>query len=79
MDHLQECTNNPTTALISHASKVILKILQGRLQQYVNHEHPDVQAELRKDRGTRGQSANINLLDHRKSKRVPEKYLLLLY
>ena len=42
-------------ALISHASKVMLKILQERLQQYVNHELPDVQAGLRKDRGTRGQ------------------------
>ena len=51
----------------------MLEILQGRLQQYVNHEHPDVQAELRKDRGTRDQIANIYLLDHRKSKRVPEK------
>ena len=75
----KECSSYHTIALISHARKVMLKILQGRLQQYVNHEHPDVQAELRKDRGTRGQIANINLLDHRKSKRVPEKYLLLLY
>ena len=75
----QRCSNYHAIVLISHDSKVMLKILQGRLQQYVNHEHPDVQAELRKDRGTRGQIANINLLDHRKSKRVPEKYLLLLY
>ena len=42
MDHLHECTNNPTTALISHASKVMLKILQARLQQYVNCEISDV-------------------------------------
>ena len=48
-----------TNALISHASKVMLKILQGRLQQYVNRELPDVQAEFRKDRGTRDQIANI--------------------
>ena len=47
------------TALISRASKVMLKILQARLQQYVNHELPDVQAGFRKGRGTRVQSANI--------------------
>ena len=46
-------------ALISHASKVMLKILQARLQQYVNHEFPDVQAGFRKDRGTRDKIANI--------------------
>ena len=51
----KECSNYCTIALISHASKVMLKILQERLQQYVNHELPDVQAGLRKDRGTRGQ------------------------
>ena len=49
-----------TIALISHTSKVILKILQARLQQYVNHELPDVQAGFRKGRGTRGQIANIH-------------------
>ena len=66
-----------TIALISHASKVMLKILQARLQQYMNWELPDVQAEFRKGRGTRDQ---INfLLDHRKGKRVPEKHLFLLY
>ena len=48
-----------TIALISHASKVMLKILQARLQKYVNHELPDVQAGLRKGRGTRDQTANI--------------------
>ena len=48
-----------TIALISHASKVLLKILQGRLQQYVNHEISDVQARYRKGRGTRDQIANI--------------------
>ena len=47
-------------ALISHASKVLLKILQARLQQYVNHEFPDVQAGFRKGRGTRDQIANIH-------------------
>ena len=49
----------PTIALISHASKVMLKVLQARLQQYVNRELPDVQAGLRKGRGTRDQIANI--------------------
>ena len=49
-----------TIALISHASKVLLKILQGRLQQYVNHELPDVQAGFSKGRGTRNQIANIH-------------------
>ena len=53
------CSNYHTTALISHASKVMLKILQVRLQQYVNHELPDVQAGFRKGRGTRDQIANI--------------------
>ena len=54
------CQNlQATIALISHASKVMLKILQARLQQYVNHELPDVQADFRKGRGTRGQIANI--------------------
>ena len=48
-----------TVALISHASKVMLKILQARLQQYVNHELPDVQAGFKKGRGTRDQIANI--------------------
>ena len=75
----KECSNYCTTALISHASKVILKILQARLQQYVNHEIPDVQAGFRKGRGTRDQIANIHLLNHRKSKRITEKHLLLLY
>ena len=56
----KECSNYHTTALISHASKVILKILQARLQQYVNRELPDVQARFRKGRGTRDQIANIH-------------------
>ena len=55
----KECSNYRTIALISHASKVMLKILQARLQQYVNHEIPDVQAGFRKGRGTRDQIANI--------------------
>ena len=55
----KKCSNYYTTALISHGSKVMLKILQARLQQYMNHELPDVQAGFRKDRGTRDQIANI--------------------
>ena len=55
----KECSNYRTIALISHASKVVLKILQARLQQYVNREIPDVQAGFRKGRGTRDQIANI--------------------
>ena len=55
----KECSNYRTIALISHASKVMLKILQARLQQYVNRELPDVQAGFRKGRGTRDQIANI--------------------
>ena len=56
----KECSNYRTIALISHASKVMLKILQARLQQYVNRELPVVQAGFRKGRGTRDQIANIH-------------------
>ena len=56
----KECSNYRTIALILHASKVMLKILQARLQQYVNHELPDVPAGFRKGRGTRDQIANIH-------------------
>ena len=55
----KECSNYHTITLISHASKVMLKMLQARLQQYVNHELPDVQAGFRKGRGNRDQIANI--------------------
>ena len=55
----KECSNYHTIALISHTSKVILKIVQVRLQQYMNHEFPDVQAGFRKGRGTRDQITNI--------------------
>ena len=56
----KECSNYHTIALISHTSKVMLKIIQARLQQYVNHELPDVQAGFRKSRGTSDQIANIH-------------------
>ena len=65
------------TQLHSHASKVMLKILQAKLQQYVKRELPDVQAEFRKGRGTRDQIANICWIIEKS--RVPEKHLLLLY
>ena len=73
----KECSNYHTIALISHASKEMLKILQA-IQQYVNHELPDVQAGFRKGRGTKDQIANIRWII-KKSKRVLEKHLLLLY
>ena len=73
----KECSNYCTTALISHASKVMLKILQARLQQYVNHELPDIQVVFRKGRETRDQIANIHWII--KKARHPEKHLLLLY
>ena len=55
----QKCSNYSTIAFISHASKVVLKILQAKLQQYMNHELPDVQVGFRKGRGSRDQIANI--------------------
>ena len=58
----KECSNYHTIALISHTSKVMLKILQARLQQSVNCEHPDVQAGFRKGRGTRDQIAHIRCI-----------------
>ena len=73
----KECSNHCTSALISHASKVMLKILQARLQQYVNCELPDVQARFRKGKGTREKCQH--LLDHWKTKRVLEKHLHPLY
>ena len=56
----KECSNYCTIALISHGSKVVLKILQVRLQQYMNQELPDIQVGFRKGRGTRDQIANIH-------------------
>ena len=81
----KECSNYYTIALISYANKVMLKILQARLQQYMNCELPDVQAGFRKGGGKtkkrqRNQRSNCqHLLDHGKSKSVPEKHLFLLH
>ena len=72
----KECSNYCTIVLLSHTSKVMLKILQARLQQYVNCELLDVQAVFRKGRGTRDQIANIHWVTEKA--RVPEKHLLLL-
>ena len=74
----KECSNYCIIALISHASKVMLKVLQARLQQYVNHELPDVQAGFRKGRGTRDQIANISWII-KKVREFQKKHLLLLY
>ena len=70
--------NVQTTALILHASKVMLKILQARLQQYMKHELPDVHSGFRKGRATRNLSAN-NCWIIRKAREFPEQHLLLLY
>ena len=74
----KECSNYRTIALISHARKVMLNILQARLQQYVNRELPDVQAGLRKGRGTRDQIANIRWIME-KAREFQKKHLFLLY
>ena len=74
----KECSNYHIIALISHASKVMLKILQARLQQYVNHEILHVQVFFRKEQRNKRSNCQ-HLLDHGKSKSVPEKHLFLPY
>ena len=74
----KECSNYQTIALIPHASKVMLRILQARLQQYVNHELSDGEAGFRKGRGTRDQIANICWIMER-AREVQKKHLFLLY
>ena len=72
------CSNYCTIVLISHASKVMLKILQARLQQYVNQELPDIQAGFRKGRGTRDQIANIRwIIKKQESSSKPSTSALL--
>ena len=78
MGNPKECSNYYTIALIAHASKVMLKILQARLQQYVNCEIPDVQTGFRKGRGTRDQIANIRWIIE-KAREFQKKHQLLLY
>ena len=74
----KECLNYHTIALISHASKVMLKVLQVRLQQYMSHELPHIQAGFRKVRGTRDQIANIHG-SWKKQETFRKKHLFLLY
>ena len=74
----KECSNYRTIALISHTSKVMLNILQARLQQYVNREFPDIQAGFRKGRGTRDQIANIRWIME-KAREFQKNQLFLLY
>ena len=74
----KECSNYHTIALISHTNKVMLKILQARLQQYMDHELPDVQVGFRKARGTRDQIAKICWITD-KARDLKKKHLLLLY
>ena len=73
----KECSNYRTIAFISHTSKVMLKILQARLQQYVNRELPDVQDGFRKGRGTRDQIANICWIIKKENSRKTSIYVLL--
>ena len=76
----KEYSNYHTVAFISYASKVMLKILQSRLQQYMNHELPDVQAVFSSWKRHRNQRSNCHHpFDHLNSKRVTEKHLLLLH
>ena len=80
-DNAKECSNYCTIALISHASKVMLKILQARLQQFMNHELPDVQAGFRKGRRTRKQIASIHWIiekEKRNSRKISTSALLIM-
>ena len=80
--NVKECSNYCTIVVILHASKVMLKILQARLQQFMNHELPNVQDGFRKGRGARDQIANIHWIIKKKkkqNKRVSEKHLFLLH
>ena len=76
-DNVKECPNYHTIAPISHTSKAMLKILQARVQQYVNHGLPDIQAGFREGRGTRDQIANIRWII--KKAREFQKNIFLLY
>ena len=72
----KECSNYRTTVLVSHTNKVMLKILQARLQQYMNCELPDVQAGFRKSRRTRDQIANIHWITKKTSRKTSTSALL---
>ena len=75
----QKCSNYHTIGLISHASKVMLKILEARLQQYANHELPDVQPGFRKSRGARDQIANIHWIIEKAREFQKKNHLFLLH
>ena len=75
----KQCSNYHTISLITQASKVMLKILQARLQQYMNNELPNGQAGFRKGRGTRDQIANIHWIIEKARKFQKKKHLFLLY
>ena len=77
-DGQRQCSNCHTITLISHASKVMLKIFQARLQQYMNRELPDVQAGFRKGRGARDQIVNIHWIIE-KNKGIPEKNICFCF
>ena len=74
----KECANHQTIALISHASKVMLKILHARLQHYLNQELPNIQAGFRKGRGTRDQTANIRCIIEKASKFQKKHHLCFI-
>ena len=74
----KECSNYHTIVLFSHTSKVMLKILQVRLQQYMNQELPDVQAGFRKGRGTRDHIANIHWIIEKRSRKISTSALLTM-
>ena len=77
--NVKECSSYQTIALISQASKLTLKILQDRLQQYVNHEIPDIQAGFRKGRETRDQIANLHWIIEKAREFQKKKHRFLLY
>ena len=77
MGHCKECSNYCTVALISHAGKVMPRILQARIQQYITMKFQIFKLDLEKAENQRSNCQH--LLDHRKNKRVPEKHLFLLY
>ena len=78
-DNAKECSNYCTIALISHTRKVMFKILQARLQQYMSHELPDVQAGFRKSRGTRDQIANIHRIIEKAREFLKKIYCFIDY
>ena len=75
----KECSDYGTIEITSHVSKVMIKILQGRLQQYVKHELPNVEAKFRKGRGTRDQTANISWIIEKNQDNFRKKHLILLH